>query len=191
MSYTPLDPSSVVILFADLQDGIIERTSTVELVHLRRAVSALAKLAQLFDIPAIVTSAPPQAGEVRVTPEIAAALGKLPQHIRTITDAFLDPATRDAIVATGRQTLLIAGVATEIIVQHSALSGAAHGLHVQLVMDACGGLSARTEEAALRRLTQADVITTSIPSIAGQLAGNVSLQKGQQALGLFYEMISG
>jgi Isochorismatase family len=91
----------------------------------------------------------------------------------------------------GRSTLLIAGVATEIIVQHSALSGAAHGFHVQVVIDACSGLSPRTEDAALRRLTLAGIVTTSLPSIAGQLAGDFTQTKDSQALGILYEMASG
>lgn len=191
MSYAPLDPSNIVILFADLQAGIIERAATNELARLRRAVSALAKLARLFDIPAVVTTAPDAEGPARVTPEIAAALGDLPPFMRTTTDAFLHPQTRDAIAKTGRKTILIAGVATEIIVQHSALSGIEHGLQVQVVVDACGGLSARTEDAALRRLAQAGVVTTSIASIAGQLAGDFTQPKGGQAIGIFYEMVSG
>ena len=40
-----------------------------------------------------------------------------------------------------------------------------------VVVDACGGISPRTEDAALRPLVQASVVTTSIVSIAGQLAG--------------------
>ena len=56
MKKAPLDPANAVILFADLQAGIIERTRTNELARLRRSVSALAKLAQLFDIPVIVTT---------------------------------------------------------------------------------------------------------------------------------------
>ena len=191
MSYAPLDPSATVILFADLQVGIIERAATNDLAHLRRAVSALAKLAKLFDIAPIVTTAPSEGGVPRVTPEIAAALGELPQYMRTTTDAFLHAATRDAIIKAGRKTLVIAGVATEIIVQHSALSAAAHGLHVQVVVDACGGLSARTEDAALRRLTQAGVVATSVASIAGQLAGDFTQPKGGQAIGILYEMASG
>jgi nicotinamidase-related amidase len=191
MSYAPLNPDSTVILFADLQAGIIERSFTNELPRLRRAVSALAKLARLFDISVIVTTAPAPDGAPRVTPEIAAALGEVPQHTRTTTDAFLHAGTRDAILKTGRSTLLIAGVATEIIVQHSALSGAAHGLHVQVVVDASGGLSPRTEDAALRRLLQAGVVTTSVPSIAGQLAGDFTQPKGAQAVGILYEMASG
>jgi len=187
MNYTPLDPTNAVILFADLQEGIIELAATNALAHLRSAVSPLAKLAALFDIPTVVTTAAVEGG-ARLTPEIAAALGELPLHERTTTDAFADAAARDATAKTGRQTLLVAGVATEIIVQHSALSGAAQGLQVQLGVDACGGLSQRTEDAAFRRLAQAGVITTSVASIAGQLAGDFTTPTGAKALGLLYEM---
>jgi nicotinamidase-related amidase len=189
MTYTPLDPKRAVILFADLQAGIIELAATHDPTRLRRGVSALAKLAHLFDIPAIVTTAPSEGG-VRVTPEIAAALGELPQHMRTTTDAFTHAPTRDAIMKTGRKTLLVAGVATEIIVQHSSLSAAAHGFEVQVVIDACGGLSPRTEDAALRRLTQNGVAIASIASIAGQLAGDFTASLGSQAIGVLYEMAS-
>src|SRR5215475_7320953 len=76
--YEPLDPAKAVILFADLQAGVIELSTTNELARLRRAVSALAKLAHLFEIPAVVTTAPANDKAPQVTPEIAAALGDLP-----------------------------------------------------------------------------------------------------------------
>lgn len=60
----------------------------------------------------------------------------------------------------------------------------------QIVVDACGGLSARTEDAAFRGLVHAGVVTTSIPSIAGQLAADFTQPKGMQALGILYEMAS-
>jgi nicotinamidase-related amidase len=191
MSYLPLQPSSTMILFADLQTGIVELQSTNEPKRLRAAVAALAKLAQLFRIPTIVTTAPGEGGKPIVIPEIISVLGDVSQHTRTTTDSFTHPATRDAILAVKRPTLLIAGVATEIIVQHSALSGAANGLNVQIVVDACGGLSPRTEDAALRRLTQAGVVTTSVASVAGQLAGDFTQGSGAQALGVLYEMAAG
>jgi len=191
MSYIPLDPKNAVILFADLQAGILDLSATCDPARVRHAVAALAKLGQIFQIPAVVTTAATQSGEARVTPEIAASLGVLEPHTRTTTDAFTHPATREAIAQTKRKTLLIAGVATEIIVQHSALSAVAQGYDVQIVVDACGGLSARTEDAALRRLGQAGVVTTSIASIAGQLAGDFSRPKGQQAIGVLYEIAKG
>ncbi|HJZ73294.1 MAG TPA: isochorismatase family protein [Vicinamibacterales bacterium] len=189
MTYAPLDPTRTVILFADLQAGIIELAVTNDPMRLRRSVGALAKLAKLFDIPVIVTTAPSEGG-ARVTPEIAAALGDLPQLVRTTTDAFTHVATRDAIMNTGRKTLLVSGVATEIIVQHSSLSAAAHGFEVQVVIDACGGLSPRTEDAALRRMMQNGVTITSVASIAGQFAGDFSTAIGGQAIGVLYEVAS-
>jgi nicotinamidase-related amidase len=191
MTYQPLDPAQAVILFADLQDGILERSGTQDPAQLRRAVAALAKLAKIFEIPAVVTTAPGPDGAPRVTPEIAASLGDLPVHTRSTTDAFLDAPTRAALTGSGRKTLLIAGVATEIIVQHSALSALAQGFQVQIVVDACGGLSPRTEDAALRRLVQAGGVTTSVASVAGQLAGDFTQARGGQALGVLYEMAGG
>ena len=190
MSYAPLNPDDVVILFADLQAGIVERSATIELTTLRRAVGALAKLAKLFDIPVVVTTAPAQ-GVPELVPEIAAILGAPALNTRTTTDAFLDAPTRDAILATGRKTLIVSGVATEIIVQHSALSALAHGFQSQVAVDACGGISTRTEDAALRRLVHAGVTPTSLASIAGQLAGDFTQPKGGQALGVLFEMAGG
>jgi nicotinamidase-related amidase len=189
LSYSPLEQQDTIILFADLQAGIIELSATNELARLRRAVGALAKLAALFDMPAIVTTAPADGG-ARVTAEIAAAIGEQPQHVRTTTDAFTHAPTRDALASTGRKTLLVAGVATEIIVQHSALSAREDGFQVQVVVDACGGLSPRTEDAALRRLTQAGVVITSVASVAGQLAGDFTQPVGAKALGVLYEMLA-
>ncbi len=190
MTYAPLKPEEVVMLLADLQAGIVERAATIELQQLRRAVAALAKLAKLFDIPVVVTTA--STGQTpELLAEIPAALGPLPLNTRTTTDAFLHAPTRDAILATGRKTLIVSGVATEIIVQHSALSGVAQGFAVQVAIDACGGLSPRTEDAALRRLVQAGVTPTSLASLAGQLAGDFSQPKGGQALGVLFEMAGG
>jgi nicotinamidase-related amidase len=190
-SYAPLDPAQTVVLFADLQSGIIELSATNEVTRLHRAVSGLARLARLFAIPVVVTTAPSRNGSPQVTPEIASALGEVALNTRNTTDAFLHAPTRDAVVNTGRDTLLICGVATEIIVQHSALSAAARGLHVQVVVDACGGLSPRTEDAALRRLGQAGVTTTSVASLAGQLAGDFTQPQGAQALQILYEVVGG
>jgi nicotinamidase-related amidase len=191
MPYAPLNPADAVILFADLQTGIMAMQKTNDPGVLRRATAAVAKLAKIFDIPVIVTTAPMEGPPGEVTAEIAAALGALPNYTRNTADSFTHPATAEAIKATGRKTLLIAGVATEIIVQHSALSGLAHGFGVQIIIDGCGGLSSRTEDAALRRLIQAGAVTTSVASLAGQLAGDFTQPQGGQALGVLYEMAGG
>ncbi len=114
-------PSAAIATIAEMTTPALLILGSASLVA---SVLALAKLARLFDIPAVVTTAPSEGGAPRVTPEIAAALGEPPHHQRTTTDAFTHDETRDAIPRTGRRTLLIAGIATEIVVQHTSLSGA-------------------------------------------------------------------
>jgi nicotinamidase-related amidase len=189
MTYAAIDPSKTMVLFADHQAGIIERATTMEQGRLRKGISALAKLAKLFDMPVVLTMA---AGEAppSVVPEITAVLGTLPFTPRTTTDSFLHAPTRAAIEDTGRKTLLVCGVATEIIVQHTCLSAQAAGFDVQVVVDATGGISERTEQAALMRMVQAGVVTTSLPSLAGQLASDFSKPKAGEAIGILFEMAS-
>src|SRR5262249_29886675 len=114
IDYAPLKPEQTVVVFADLQAGIIDRGVTNDLAHLRKAVLALAKRARLFDIRFAVPAAPVSNSPPQIPPEIAATLGSLPVYTRTTTDAFLHVDTRDAILAAGRSAILIAGVATEI-----------------------------------------------------------------------------
>ena len=102
-----IDPQDVVILFADLQAGIVELTQTNPLPRLKTAVLALAKLAKLFSMPAIVSGIQGEDGSpAKVLPEIAQALGELPTHHRTTCDSFLNPDIVAAISGTGSKTFL-------------------------------------------------------------------------------------
>ena len=40
-------------------------------------------------------------------------------------------------------------------------------------------------------MTQAGVVTTTIASISGQLAGDFTQQKGAEAIGILYDMAGG
>jgi nicotinamidase-related amidase len=184
-----IDSQDAVVLFADLQSGIVELTQTNPLPRLKSAVLALAKLAKLFDMPAVVSGIQGEDGSpAKVLPEIAEALGELPTHHRTTCDSFLNPDIVDAIQATGRKTLLISGVATELAVQLPALTASDQGYRVYVVLDACGGMSERTEHAALLRIIQAGATAVSVMALAGEIAGDFREPKAQQAIGILYEM---
>ena len=102
-----------------------------------------------------------------------------------------DAEIRAALESSGRRTLLVSGAATEVAVQLPSLTAAAEGFDVHVIVDACGGVSPRTEDAALRRLSQAGVKTTSLPTLIGELAGDFTLPKGQQAIGVLFELTGG
>lgn len=189
MTSNRIDPQDVVILFADLQAGIIELSRTNPLPRLKTGVLGLAKLAKLFDIPVIVSGIQAEDGSpANVTPEIAQALGPQPTHHRITCDSFLNPEILAAIEATDRRTLLISGVATELAVQLPALTAASLGYNVFVVLDACGGISERTEQAALHRLAHAGATTVSVMTLAGEMAGELTTPKAQQAVGILFEM---
>jgi nicotinamidase-related amidase len=84
--------------------------------------------------------------------------------------SFDDPAIRGAIESTGRRTVLIAGIITEVAVQRAALGGKARGFDAQAILDACNGASQRSEDAAIYRMNQAGVILSSVPAVIGELA---------------------
>lgn len=192
MSTLPINQNETAILLIDFQEGVSELSRTVEQASLRAAAISLAKLARLFSVPVIVSTAMLE-GPTRVTPEIENALGDLGLLApgRTTANAFTHIPTADKITSLGRKTLLVAGVLTEVVIQHSALSGAERGYDVQVVVDACGGLSPRTEDAAFRRLALAGVTLTSCASVAGQLMGDLAQSPAaQEALKILFEICS-
>ncbi len=192
MAHSKIDVNDTLVLFADLQAGIADLPLTVPYARLQKGVSALARLAHLLGLPAIVSAVMGQDGSpAKIMPEIEQGLGTLPVHYRTTADSFENEAIKQAIEATGRKTILISGVATELAVQLPALSGSDLGYRVFVVIDAVAGISERTEDAALRRIAQAGGSTVSIATLAGELAGDFSQPTAQQAIGIVFEMAGG
>lgn len=192
MQHSKIDVNDTLVLFTDLQAGIADLPLTVPYKRLQKGVLALARLAHLLEMPGIVSAVMGQDGSpAQIMPEIEQGLGKLPIHYRTTTDSFENQAIKQAIEATGRKTILIAGAATEVAVQLPALSGCDLGYRVFLVIDAIAGISERTEDAALRRIAQAGASTVSIATLSGELVGDFSQPKAQQAIGILFEMVGG
>ena len=89
--------------------------------------------------------------------------------------------------ASGRKVLILAGVASEIVVQRTALDALQAGYEVHVAVDACGGVDARTEDAAWRRITAAGGVTTSVTTFAAELAGDFTTDLGGATVGILYE----
>jgi nicotinamidase-related amidase len=185
-------PADCIVLFADLQQGIIELTRTLPIDRLRRGVKGLAKLAKIFDLPIVVSAVAREDGSpAQITPEIAAGYGAYSIHHRTTANSLLNEEILAFIKKSGRHTILISGVATELAVQLPATTAAEQGFRAVLVMDACGGMSERTEQAALSRTAQAGATTTCVMTLAGELAGDFRQPTAQAAIGVVFEMAAG
>lgn len=184
--------SEAIVLAADLQAGIADLALTVPSATLKKGVAALMKLSRIFGIPKVITVVPGADGvPSALMPEVEAARDGQALLVRTTPNSFNDREIRETIEASGRKTLIISGVATEVAVQMPALTAAAEGYNVLVVVDACGGISERTESAALQRMTAAGVKITSIAALIGELAGDFTQPEGQQAIGVLFELAGG
>jgi len=84
----------------------------------QRCAGALAKLTALHNLPLSISSVPP-GGEF-----LAAVLEPLTNpevRLRTQTSAFADAGLVEGLRASGRRVVILSGVASEIVVQRTAL----------------------------------------------------------------------
>jgi hypothetical protein len=176
------------VLFLDLQDEIVKNSRTLPIERLRRTAGALAKLAALHKLPTFISAVPPGGAflDAVLTP-----LANPQPRPRTQTSAFSDAGLVEMLDASARRVLILAGVASEIVVQRTALDALAAGYGVQVAVDACGGVDARTEEAAWRRICAAGGVTTSVTTFAAELTGDFSTELGGATLALVYETLGG
>jgi len=187
-----IDPRDTLVLFADLQQGIVELSKTQPLPRLKKSVQGLAKLAKILELPVIVSGVAGEDGSpAKMLPEIGEGYGQYTTYHRTTANSLLNEDIMKAIQASGKKTLLISGVATELAVQLPAVTAAEHGLRAFVVLDACGAASERTEQAALARIAQAGGSTVSVLTLAGELAGDFRTSIAQQAIGVVFEMAAG
>jgi hypothetical protein len=158
-----MDFACVQVLFADLQQGIIARSRTNPPEELASSAGVLAEVAKLLRLP-IHFSLVPEGGQApEHVPELAQHGEGVPLRSRMSASSILDEATRDAIAATG------------------AAIQARYQVYVPV--DACGGISDRTENAAFRQIEAAGGVTTSVVGLVTALVPDFSTNPGQQAFG--------
>lgn len=176
-----LDTAAAQVLFADLQPSMVARSKTNPPAALAASVGVLAEVAGLLGLPMHFSVVPEDGDAPVLIPELAQRAGGVALLPRFSASPFLDAATRTALTAAGRKTLIVSGFATEVVVLHAARAAIAAGYNVLVPVDACGGMSVRTEDAAFRQIESAGGITTSVVGLVTALAPDASRSPGQEA----------
>jgi nicotinamidase-related amidase len=146
------EPADFALLLVDPQAGLAFGVGSIDRQVLLGNVIALTRTAQVFSVPTVVSTS---ASKVYSGPMMPAIRAHLPDVIaieRRSMNVWEDDAARNAVVATGRRRLLVAGLLTEACVTFPVLSALADGHEVFVVADACGGLTTASHDAALRRM---------------------------------------
>jgi len=156
-----LKPDECVMLFVDFQAGLgFGVESTPRQLVVNNAI-ALARTGMAFKVPIIASTSASRVYSGPLLPELQEALPSAKAIERKSMNVWEDDTARNAVAATNRKRLIIAGFLTEACVSFPALSALKDGFEVFVVGDACGGLTPQSHELALRRLEQAGARLTS------------------------------
>jgi hypothetical protein len=173
-----LSTDSAQLLLCDLQPEIVARSKTIDRDVLSKSAGVMLEIAKLFSLPTTLSVVP----EGDKAPELISELrgsGFAQEKLRATASPFLDEVTKNLLAQSRRKVLIIGGFATEAVVLHAVLDARAQGYDVLVPVDVCGGISERTEQAALRQIIAAGAITTSVVSLATKLAPDFTTDLGK------------
>jgi nicotinamidase-related amidase len=165
-----IDPSDAVILLLDHQAGLFQTVKDIPVADLRRNVEMVAKLATLLKVPVITTASVPSGPNGPLMPEIDQSA---PHAVYVPRKGEVNAWDNDDFVAqvraTGRKTLIMAGVWTSVCVMFPALDAVAAGYEVYAIIDASGDPSEMASRTSLARFVQGGVKPISANALLSEL----------------------
>ena len=165
-----LDPSDTAFLLLDHQAGLFQTVKDIGVAELRSNVVMLAKLATLMKIPVITTASEPSGTNGPLMPEIH----QLAPHAVYVArkgevNAWDNEDFVKTVRATGRKTLIMAGVWTSVCVMFPALDAKLAGYKVYAVMDASGDVSETANRTTLARFVQGGVVPVTTNAVLSEI----------------------
>ena len=151
-----LTPQNCAIALIDYQEGQYATVGSTSREEIDLGVVTLAQLARAYEIPTVVTTVAVGMGVHKPTvDEITRELSGITEIDRTGVNSWEDADFRAAIEATGRKKIVMAGLWTEVCLAFPTLDMLLEGYEIYPVIDAVGGVSAVTHQAAIDRMLQA------------------------------------
>lgn len=165
-----IDVNDAAMLLIDHQSGLFQCINDVDFLRIRDRAIALAEVATLVNMPVITTASVPQGPNGPLIPEIhEAAPHAVYVARRGEVNSWDCKEFVDAVKATGKKTLIIAGTVTSVCMALPALSAVNEGYRVFAVPDASGTYAPEAAIATMMRLTQAGVVITDAGAVLAEL----------------------
>ncbi|MGW5739097.1 MULTISPECIES: hydrolase [Streptomyces] len=162
-----LTPEESVVVLIDHQPFQFANLNSHEPTMIVNNAVALAKAAKVFDVPTILTTVLEERGGYLIKGLQDVFPEQKPIN-RTLINTWEDERVVDAVKATGRKKLIIAGLWTEVCVAMPAIQAAGEGFEVFVVTDASGGASQESHDMAVRRMVQAGVVPITWMAVASE-----------------------
>jgi len=156
--YKPLDKNDAALLLVDHQSGLISLVQDFSPGEFKNNVLALAACGAYFELPTILTTSFEDGPNGPLVPELREMFSNAPYIARPGNiNAWDNEEFVEAVRATGKKQLVIAGVVTEVCVAFPALAAVEQGYDVYVVTDASGTFNEVTRHSAWLRMQQAGV----------------------------------
>ncbi|MES2669886.1 MAG: hydrolase [Pseudomonadota bacterium] len=149
-----LRPEDSVLVLIDHQPYQLTNLNSHDPQMAVNNATGLAKAAKVFNVPTILTSVVQDRGGY-IFPQITSVFPDQEVIDRTFINTWEDSKVVDAVKATGRKQLIIAGLWTEICVAMPTIQALGEGWDVTVVTDASGGTSVEAHEVAIQRMIAA------------------------------------
>lgn len=162
-----LRPQDSVLVLIDHQPYQLANVNSHEPQMVINNTAGLAKAARAFGVPTILTSVIAERGG-RLFPQITEVFPGQEVIDRTFINTWEDTKAVDAVKATGRRQLVIAGLWTEVCVAMPAIQAAGEGWDVTVVTDASGGVSVEAHQVAIQRMIGAGVNVMTWLAVAAE-----------------------
>jgi nicotinamidase-related amidase len=146
-----------VLALIDHQPFVAFPVRSIDAEALTNNVVGLAEVAAALEIPTVLTTISAEGGPLRdpLFAELTEVFPDATPIDRHNTNAWSDDRFVDAIAATGRRQLVMAGLWTEVCLAQTVISAVDAGYDVTFVTDASGGVSTEAHEMAVLRMIQA------------------------------------
>lgn len=153
-----LNADNCTVIFIDHQPQMSFGVASIDRHLLLNNVLGLARAAQAFNVPTILTTVETASFSGQMWPQL---LDIFPDHEpveRTSMNSWEDSNFVAQVEKTGRKKLVIAALWTEVCLTFPALQAMEAGYEVYAVVDASGGTSPVAHDMAIQRITQAGAV---------------------------------
>ncbi|MEB2187788.1 hydrolase [Xanthomonas campestris pv. campestris] len=149
-----LRPEDSVLVLIDHQPYQLANLNSHDPHMLVNNATGLAKAAKAFAVPTILTSVIADRGGL-LFPQITDVFPGQEVIDRTFINTWEDRKVVDAVKATGRKQLIIAGLWTDVCVAMPTIQALGEGWDVTVITDASGSMSIEAHEVAIQRMIAA------------------------------------
>ncbi|WP_033296219.1 isochorismatase family protein [Amycolatopsis jejuensis] len=185
MTFSTLVPEDTAVLLIDHQDGTMSWVGSIDQNVMKANAVALARVADALKMPLVLTSSLEDHAQGPLAKEFEEHVPEdYAKRIKRIgvVNAWDDPAFAAAVEATGKRTLVIAGVTNDVCTVYPTITALERGYAVHVVADAGGSPNKIADDAALRLMENAGAHIVSTNMVLTGLARDWSTPAGQAVL---------